>query len=113
MNCTLCQDTHWVCEGHPDKPMGHDGCKGAVRLARCATRPRLRQLCRAYPQDSEPMSQTPRWTTLSQQSVSDESLSGKTKTRARQISSSAPSCTSLPPTSSRNFSRMIRSRNKR
>ena len=29
MKCTRCQDTRWVCGEHPDKPMGHDGCKGA------------------------------------------------------------------------------------
>ena len=28
-NCARCQDTHWVCEEHPDKPMDHDGCGGA------------------------------------------------------------------------------------
>jgi hypothetical protein len=21
--CTLCHDTHWVCETHPDKPRNH------------------------------------------------------------------------------------------
>jgi hypothetical protein len=29
MTCARCHDTHWTCEEHPDKPMGHDGCKGA------------------------------------------------------------------------------------
>ena len=29
MTCTRCQGTRWTCEEHPDKPMGHDGCKGA------------------------------------------------------------------------------------
>ena len=29
MNCTRCQDIRWICEEHPDKPMEHDGCKGA------------------------------------------------------------------------------------
>jgi hypothetical protein len=27
MNCNYCQDSGWVCEEHPDKPMGHDTCK--------------------------------------------------------------------------------------
>ena len=29
MNCKRCRESHWVCEEHPDKPMGHDGCKAA------------------------------------------------------------------------------------
>ena len=29
MTCTRCNDTGWVCEEHPDKPMDHDGCLGA------------------------------------------------------------------------------------
>ena len=29
MNCPRCQDTPWVCEARPDKPMDHDNCKGA------------------------------------------------------------------------------------
>jgi hypothetical protein len=29
MICASCQDRHWVCEEHPDKPVGHGGCKGA------------------------------------------------------------------------------------
>ena len=29
LKCARCQDTRWVCEEHPDKPMGYDGCKGA------------------------------------------------------------------------------------
>jgi hypothetical protein len=29
MTCALCLDVRWVCEEHPDKPMGHDGCRGA------------------------------------------------------------------------------------
>ena len=29
MTCARCQDTRWVCEEHPDKPMDHDSCKGA------------------------------------------------------------------------------------
>lgn len=29
MACTRCQDTRWVCEAHPDKPMDHDDCEGA------------------------------------------------------------------------------------
>ena len=24
-----CNGTGWVCEEHPNHPMGHDGCKGA------------------------------------------------------------------------------------
>ena len=28
-HCARCQDTRWTCEEHPDKPMGHDGCKSA------------------------------------------------------------------------------------
>ena len=28
MTCARCHDTRWTCEEHPDKPMGHDGCKG-------------------------------------------------------------------------------------
>ena len=31
LNCARYQDTRWVCEEHPDKPMGHDGSKGAGR----------------------------------------------------------------------------------
>ena len=29
MNCKRCRESHWVCEKHPDRPMGHDGCKAA------------------------------------------------------------------------------------
>lgn len=29
MTCSRCADTGWTCEEHPDKPMGHNGCKGA------------------------------------------------------------------------------------
>jgi hypothetical protein len=29
MTCARCQDTRWVCEEHPEMPMGHDGCGGA------------------------------------------------------------------------------------
>lgn len=29
MKCKHCSDSQWVCEDHPDKPMNHDGCKGA------------------------------------------------------------------------------------
>jgi hypothetical protein len=29
LNCARDEDTRWTCEEHPDKPMGHDGCKGA------------------------------------------------------------------------------------
>jgi hypothetical protein len=27
--CKLCRGERWVCEEHPDQPMGHDGCRGA------------------------------------------------------------------------------------
>jgi hypothetical protein len=29
LRCKLCRDERWVCEEHPDQPMGHDGCRGA------------------------------------------------------------------------------------
>jgi hypothetical protein len=27
--CPACGGRNWTCEAHPDKPMGHDDCKGA------------------------------------------------------------------------------------
>jgi len=29
MTCPRCSGARWVCEAHPDKKMGHDGCDGA------------------------------------------------------------------------------------
>jgi len=35
--CPCCDRTGWVCEEHPEKPMFHDGCKGAGKpCADCA-----------------------------------------------------------------------------
>jgi hypothetical protein len=28
-DCPLCRDERWICEQHPDQPMGHDGSRGA------------------------------------------------------------------------------------
>ena len=29
MPCLTCGGERWMCEGHPDQPMGHGGCTGA------------------------------------------------------------------------------------
>ena len=28
-DCKLCRDERWICEEHPEQPMGHDECMGA------------------------------------------------------------------------------------
>ena len=38
MKCERCQDTGWVCEEHPDKPLNHDGCQGAGEPCDCNDR---------------------------------------------------------------------------
>lgn len=37
--CTACNDTGWVCEEHHDKPMDHDGCRGAGMPCRVCNGP--------------------------------------------------------------------------
>jgi hypothetical protein len=37
-HCDLCagsEEPGWLCEEHPDKPMGHDGCGGAGMACVC------------------------------------------------------------------------------
>ena len=112
-SCAYCQDTHWVCEEHPDKPMGHDGCRGAGDPCPACNSAGSEAAPPRYPAGFQSDAADNQVDDLSQQSTSDGSPSSNTKTPARQISSSAPNCTNLPPTWSRNFSPMIGSRNKR